>query len=151
MLPVNASPSDDSEEWVRREPDRWSPFLVAGILYAARRSHFSHLDFPFTFIILFSVSSLFLFPFFHLKFSLQFLRLRNQFPPALHGGTWFWSLAVPPLRKGWTWNNHNKLNHENVYGFEPNKLDTNYSVRVCAIQSSAFCSVWTSLMWSWLS
>ena len=64
MLPVNASPSDDSEEWVRREPDRWSPFLVAGILYAARRSHFSHLDFPFTFIILFLLAlySYILFP-----------------------------------------------------------------------------------------
>ena len=39
--PVNSRFSDDSEERVWRESDRWSSFLLAGIFYAARRSHLS--------------------------------------------------------------------------------------------------------------
>ena len=41
MVPVNAVSSDDSEERVWREPDRWTAFILAGIFYATRRSHLS--------------------------------------------------------------------------------------------------------------
>ena len=63
--PVNVRSSDDSEERVWREPDRWPAFLLAGIFYAARRSHLSSVDFLF----------------------IQLFRLRDQLPFALHRGS----------------------------------------------------------------
>ena len=121
ICPLYAPSQCQSLRWFRRVGTEraWQmvPISRGWDTLCCQKVSFFTPGFPFHFHYSLSLNSRFLYPFFHLKFSLQFLRLRNQFPSALHRGTWFWSLAVPPLRKGWTWNNRNKLNHKTVYNW----------------------------------